>query len=313
MSTARVAGNPDYSSSGSSKFIPEVWSAKLAKKYYKKTVLTAITNTAWEGEIKKQGDKVYIRTIADITVFDHQKGMVLPKQRPESPDIELLINKGSAWNVLLDDVDKVQSDIDLLNKFTDDAAKQINIAVDAAVLGSVYADANSSNYGATAGKISAGYNLGATGAPVQVTKTNIIDYITYCGGVLDENDVPDEDRWMVIPSWMAVMIKGSDLKDASLSGDPKSTLRSGLLGMIDRFVIYSSNSCGSVAAATETSGFQSFYALFGNKDAISFANQFIKTESLRSTDSFDTIVRGLMVYGYKVTKPEGLGFLYARK
>ena len=50
MSIPRVAGNPDYSSAGSSKFIPEVWSAKLAKKYYKKTVLTAITNTAWEGK-----------------------------------------------------------------------------------------------------------------------------------------------------------------------------------------------------------------------------------------------------------------------
>ena len=258
-------------------------------------------------------DKVYIRTIADITTFDYQKGMVLPKQRPESPDIELLINQGRAWNVLLDDVDKIQSDIDLLNKFTDDAAKQIQITVDAQLLGSAYSDASTYNYGATAGKITAGYNLGASGAPVQITKTNIIDYITYCGGVLDENDVPDESRWMVIPSWMAVMIKGSDLKDASLSGDPKSTLRTGLLGMIDRFVIYSSNSCGSVAAASEGSGFKSYYALFGNKDAISFANQFLKTESLRSTDSFDTIVRGLMVWGFKVTKPEGLGFMYVRK
>ena len=48
--------------------------------------------------------------------------MVLPKQRPESPNIEMLVNQGRAWNVLLDDADKVQSDIDLLNKFTDDAA-----------------------------------------------------------------------------------------------------------------------------------------------------------------------------------------------
>ena len=45
MSTPRVSGHPDYSSDGSSKFIPSVWSSKLAKKYYKKTVLTAITNT----------------------------------------------------------------------------------------------------------------------------------------------------------------------------------------------------------------------------------------------------------------------------
>lgn len=45
MSTQRVAGHPDYSSAGTSKFIPEIWSSKMAKKYYKKTVITAITNT----------------------------------------------------------------------------------------------------------------------------------------------------------------------------------------------------------------------------------------------------------------------------
>lgn len=264
-------------------------------------------------EIKKQGDKVYIRTIADVTVFDHQKGMTLPKQRPESPDVEMLIDKGKGWNILLDDVDKVQSDIDLLNKYTDDASKQIQISVDSSLLGAVYADASAYNCGATAGLITAGYNLGASGAPIQITSTNIIDYIVACGGVLDEQNVPDEDRWMVLPSWMAVMLKSSDLKDASMTGDPKSVIRSGLLGMIDRFVIYQSNSVGSVAAATEASGFKSYYVLFGNKDAISFANQFTKTESLRSTESFDTIVRGLMVYGYKTIKPEALGYLYARK
>lgn len=313
MSTTRAAGHPDYSSAGSSKFIAEVWSSKMAKKYYKKTVLTAICNTDYEGEIKKQGDKVYIRTVPDVTIFAHQKGMVLPKQRPESPDVEMLIDKGHAWNILLDDVDKVQSDIDLLNKFTGDASKQLDIAVDTALLGAAYADASAYNVGATAGKTTAGYNLGASGSPVQVTKANIIDYIVACGGVLDEQDVPDENRWMVIPSWMAVQLKSSDLKDVSMTGDPKSVLRSGLLGMIDRFVLYQSNSVGSVAAATESSGYKSYYVLFGSKDAISFANQFTKTETLRSTESFDTIVRGLMVWGYKTIKPEALGYLYARK
>lgn len=267
----------------------------------------------YEGEIRKQGDKVYIRTIPDVTVFEHSKGMVLPKQRPESPDVEMTISRGHGWNILLDDVDKVQSDIDLLNKFTGDAAKQLDIKVDVTLLGAVYADADASNCGATAGAETAGYNLGASGAPIPITKTNIIDYIVACGGVLDEQNIPDEGRWMVIPSWMAVMLKTSDLKDASLSGDPKSILRSGLLGMIDRFVLYQSNSIGSVAAATETSGFKSYYVLFGTKDAISFANQFTKTESLRSSDSFDTIVRGLMVWDFKVVQPTALGYMYARK
>lgn len=150
----------------------------------------------YEGEIKKQGDKVYIRTVSDITIFEHQKGMTLPKQRPESPDIEMLIDKGYGWNILLDDVDKVQSDIDLLNSYTNDASKQLSITVDSALLGSIYADAPAANKGATAGLVTGDYNLGAAGAPVQVTTANIIDYIVACGGVLDEQNVPDENRWM---------------------------------------------------------------------------------------------------------------------
>lgn len=45
MAVGRVAGHPDYTTSGTSKFIPEAWSSKILVKYYKKTVLTAISNT----------------------------------------------------------------------------------------------------------------------------------------------------------------------------------------------------------------------------------------------------------------------------
>jgi len=313
MSVARVGGHPDYSSAGTSKFIPELWSSKILKKYYTKTVLTAITNTDYEGEIKNQGDKIYVRSLADITTFDYQKGMTLPKQRPESPNIEILIDKGKGWNILLDDVDKVQSDIELLNKWTGDAAQQIKIGVDSAVLSAVYADADAYNCGANAGKVSAGFNLGASGSPVQLTKDNILDYIVDCETVLDENDVPEDGRWFVLPAWTAGMMKKGDFKDAAMMGDAKSIVREGLVGKYGNFVVYTSNQVGSVAAGSEASGSKSYYALFGTKDAITFATQLTKTESLRSTESFDTIVRGLMVYGYKVVKGQALGYVYCRK
>ena len=263
-------------------------------------------------EIKNFGDKVYIRTIPDVTTFAYQKGMTLPKQRPESADVELLIDQGQGWNILLDDVDKVQSDLDLLNKWTGDAAKQLDIAIDLAVLAGVASSASSYNCGATAGKVSAGFNLGVSGAPVQVSKSNALDYVVDIITVLEENDVPPP-YWAVFPGWVAGMMKKGDFKDAAMMGDPKSIVRSGLVGAYDNLVVYTSNQVATVAAATDTSGFKSYYALFGNKDAITFATQLTKTESLRSTESFDTIVRGLMVYGYKVVKGQALGYLYCRK
>jgi hypothetical protein len=268
----------------------------------------------YEGEISSYGDKVYIRTIADVNGFNYYKGMTLPITRPESPDVELTIDHGYGWNIYLDDVDKVQSDLPLLEKWTGDAVKQMDIAVDSAVLAAIYADADTYNCGTTAGKITGKYNLGASGSPVQLTKDNVLSYIIDAGACLGENDVPEEDCWMVIPEIMAGLIQKSELREVSVSGDPKSIIRTNTLGKIGRFVLYSSNNLGSVAAASEGSGFQSFYILFGNRDALTFAAQMDgkKTQHLISPTSFDQIVRGLMIYGYKVVKGQGLGYIYGR-
>ena len=97
---------------------------------------------------------------------------------------------------------------------------------------------------------------------------------------------------------MAARIKKSDLKDASVSGDGTSMLRNGRLGQLDRFTLYSSNNL------YVSSG--KFSIMAGTKDAISFASQITKLETLRSTATFGDLVRGLNVYGYSVTKPEAL-------
>ena len=59
--------NPLYTQN----FIPEIWSGKLIEKFYATTVLAAISNTDYEGEIKNQGDKVSIRTQPTITISDY--------------------------------------------------------------------------------------------------------------------------------------------------------------------------------------------------------------------------------------------------
>jgi len=73
MGLARVSGHPDYSASGASKFIPEIWSGKLLVKFYDATVLPQISNTDYEGEIKNQGDKVYIRTRGSVTIKKYSR------------------------------------------------------------------------------------------------------------------------------------------------------------------------------------------------------------------------------------------------
>lgn len=323
-----VSVNSGYYTSGQTtdayagNFIPEVWSGKLQVKFYKSTVLGEITNNDWEGEIKGQGDKVHIRTIPTITIRSYTKGQNLTSEVPQSTPLELLIDKGKYFAVVLDDVDAVQADVKLMDMFTNDASQQMKIAIDGDVLGSVYADAAAANKGATAGAISGDINLGATGAPRQCTSANVLDMILDMGQVLDEQNVPEDGRWVVIPAWMASLVKRSDLKQAYLTGDSVTPLRNGKIGMIDRFTVYVSNNLakvtdlGSDAAAGGTAGAadsQAWRIMAGTRDAISFASQITNVESLRAQSTFGNIMRGLNVYGYKVTKPEALVSGYVKK
>ena len=290
----------------------EIWSGKIIKKYYDFTVFSQITNTDYEGEIKNQGDTVIIRTTPTIVISDYVIGQKLNYQTPVSPPLTLLIDKGKYWGLELEDLLAVQSDIKLLNKWTDDAAMQLKKAIEdgngTGFFSTIYADSHASNRGITAGVRSASYNMGVFGAPVQVTKADVLDQIIDAGSVLDEQNVPETGRWFVIPTWMSGMIKKSDLKDASFVGG-ESTLRNGRIGQIDRFTLYSSNLLASVTDGA----FTGHYALFGHNDGITFANQLTKTENLRSQDSFADIIRGVSVYGWKAVKPEAFGTFYCRK
>jgi len=280
------------------KFLPDVWSGKLAVKFYASTCMSEITNNDWEGEIKDQGDKVFIRSTPSITISDYQKGMTLSSQVPTSTPIELNIDKGKYFQVVIDDVDAVQTDIRLMNAFTDDASEQMKLSIERQMFAAVFSSAAAANKGATAGAISGNINLGITATPVSITKTNVVDHIVDMGLCLDENDVPETGRWIILPASMIARLKKSDLKDASAMGDGTSVLRNGRVGMIDRFTVYSSNNL-SVASGK-------YNIMAGTRDAISWAAQITKMETLRAQTTFGDIVRGLNVYGYSVTKPEAL-------
>ena len=312
MAVPVSSGYPQYSFNANpsgSAFIPEIWSGKLQVKFYKSTVLAEITNNDWEGEIKNQGDTVHIRSIPTITISNYTKGMNLANQVPTSTPIELTIDKGKYFSVIVDDVDEVQADVRLMDIFTNDAGEQMKIAIDNDVLNNVAADAAAANKGSTAGVISDNINLGTTGAPVAIDKNNVLDTIINVGQVLDEQNVPEDGRWMVVTPWFASLLKTSDLRQAYLTGDDVSPLRNGKLGMIDRFTLFVSNNLNPVT----DSGDQCYHFLAGTRDAISFASQITNVESLRSTTTFGNIVRGLNVYGYKVVKPEALVDLYATR
>lgn len=306
---ARDAGWPDNSSTGSSKFIPQIWSGKLVQKFYSTTMFAECANTDYEGEIKGQGDTVIIRTVPDITVSNYTIGAGITYQKPTSPAVELSIDKAKFFAFECNDIEVHQSDLKKMEKWSDDASHKMRIAIDRDVLAYAYTEADAANAGDSAGAISGSYDLGTTGAPVAITKANVLDFLVDMGTVADEADWPDEDRWIALPAWMCGMIKQSDLQDASLSGDGKSILRTGAIGMIDRWKIYRNNQVATTVDGANTA----FNLVAGHKAGLTFASQMTKMESLKNPDDFGDLVRGLNVHGYKVVDGKKIMHGYVRK
>ena len=295
-------------------FIPEIWSGKLVEKFYASTVLAAISNTDYEGEIKNKGDRVKIRTKPTITIHNYDADGLLGLDRPTGGTVELYIGNGKYFSLILDDVMEIQSDLNVLSMWSDDAAQQLKITVDQDVLTGIYGQMAAANQGTTAGVITGSINLGVQGAPIAVVGRNpgvgqveLLDVLMRAGQVLDEQNIPEVGRWVVMPAWAGRQIKQSELRQAYLSGDSVSMLRNGRLGMVDRFTIYISNLLPNNSSDSTNFNAGEWPIYFGHAHGLTFASQISKVETLRSELTFGQILRGLQVYGYQVVDGKALG------
>lgn len=264
-----------------------------------------------------------IRLAPSISISDYEVGNNLSYEVPTPIYTDMQVSKGKYFGVQVSDVLGYQSDIDLMNMFTDDAAKQLKIAIENEVFFNSFVTEGpaSANEGATAGQISAAYNLGTDTAPIdQSSAANVLNAILRMSSVLDEQNVPETGRWLIISPYDRHLLMQSNIAQAYFTGDPESTIRSGKIGMLDRFTVYVSNLLPRGAAGkalvsgltdAATGGAVSNAKarrtmIAGTKDAVAFAMTVNKTEPLRNQTDFGDIVRGLAVYGRKVVKPEAL-------
>ncbi|KAH1280796.1 hypothetical protein KXX11_004481, partial [Aspergillus fumigatus] len=155
----------------------------------------------------------------------------------------------------------------------------------------ILGQANAANRGIAAGKITGAINLGATTTPLALVpngptggQVDVLDMMLRLGQALDEQNIPETGRWIVMPTWTATMVKRSELRQAYLSGDSVSMLRNGRLGMVDRFTLYVSNLLPSGVAAGLAAGEFVIYA--GHAHGLTFASQMTKMETLRSEMTF---------------------------
>lgn len=268
-----------------STFIPEIWSKKLNQMLEKNCVMMQCVNKNWEGEISQQGDTVKIITPADVTVSTlTSDNITYTSLAPKSQD--LVIDQKKFFAFKIDDVAKVQSNMDIMESHLVNAKKAIEEVQDSYLL-AMHTDVTESN------------TVGSESSPITLDKSTIYEHFVKLSLALKNSDAVHAGvrPWVVInPNIESYLLQSPEFIKAYNVAD--ETLRDGAIGRIAGMDVLVSTNLTDID--------NKYYVLAGTNDAITFASQLAKIESLRDKDSFSDLVRGLYLYGAKTVQPKAL-------
>ena len=307
MAVGRAAG---YDNLVNDAFMPAIYSQKVLKYFRRSSVVEAITNTDYAGEIENYGDTVKIIKEPSITVSAYTRGSTVNAQDLTDTEITLVVDQGNYFAFKVDDIEERQSHLNWEALATSSGAYALKKQYDYNVLSNINSNASTDTT-----------NLGAASSAISCnTGDECANLVSTAARLLDEADVPEDGRWCVAPPQFYEILRQADAKlmDASVTGESTSALMNGAITArkVHGFTLYQSNaiavgSTGSDSTATfgpsSTSGETN--VLFGHMSAVATASHIAKTEVVRDPNSFADIVRGLHVFGRKVLRPSGSGFI----
>ncbi|PAY13491.1 MULTISPECIES: P22 phage major capsid protein family protein [unclassified Bacillus (in: firmicutes)] len=279
-------------------FIPTLWSARLLYNLQKNLVYgqPGVINRDYEGEIKNLGDSVTINNIGRVSVGDYTKNADMDSpQTLDDQSRKLVITEMKYFNFQIDDVDKIQQNPKLMDEAMKEAAYALKNKADSFI---------ASQY------VNAAHMIGSDTNVVTPTKNDAYEYLVDLSVKLDEADVPEQGRWAVVPPWYEGLMLKDDrfVKAGNMSSEDR--LMNGVVGQAAGFLILKSN---NAPVSTPEGGTENHKIIAGHNIAWSYADQAAQVEAYRPEKRFADAVKGLHLYGAKVTRPEALAVLSAAR
>tara|TARA_R100001594_G_scaffold33742_4_gene62512 strand:- start:2532 stop:3509 length:978 start_codon:yes stop_codon:yes gene_type:complete len=309
-----------YGNLPSGNFAPQIFSQKVLKFFRRASVAEDITNTDYTGEIENFGDTVNIIKEPTITVSSYTRGSVVNTQNLADDQITLTVDQANAFAFKIDDIEERHSHVNFEALATSSGAFSLKRKYDANVLqalsdGAGLAGADDASL--SGGLTTTNTSLGTASSPINVATDDAgINLMLLMARVLDDQSVPEENRWFVAPPvfYENMFQAGNKIAEVQVTGDASSNLRNGLAtpGTLAGFNCYKStalNSTGGTDQVTMTglaTDASENLVMAGHISAAATASHIAKTEVVRSTESFSDVVRGLHVFGRKVLRPEAL-------
>ena len=289
-------------------FLPSIYSKKVLNFFRKSSVVEAITNTDYAGEISAYGDSVKIIKEPVISVYDYTRGSDTTQTKLTDQELTLVVDSAKAFKFIVDDIETKMSHVNFKEVASSSAAYALKDSFDAAVIANMFSGLSTSSPDHTLGAdsataLGAGVYDGAGSVDLGTSgETDPLDLMARMARLLDEQNVPEEGRWFVAGPDFYEQLSQSGSKLLSVDYNAgQGSIRNGLVssGKLRGFSMYKSN---NIAATSNATG----KCLAGHISSTATAQTIISTEVLRDPSSFGDIVRGLHVYGSKVLRPEAL-------
>ena len=271
-------------------FVPTIWSAAILSNLSRSAVAVAVCNRDYEGDAS--GGSVKITSITDPTIRTYD-GSDITTEDIDDASQTLSLDQKKYFSFYLDDVERAQSvnGAALVTEASARAAYGLANQMDTYILDAMVSGASASN---------PDHIIDET---TITTVAGAYDKLVDLSVLLDEADVPPENRWAVVPpSFYGLLLKDDRFVSAG-DASAAATRANGLVGTAAGLDIYRSNNLPTAASGTSSTN---KYVLAGSRYATTIAQQINSVEAMRMEKKFADQVRGLHVYGVKVTRDESL-------
>lgn len=284
-------------------FVPEIYSQKVLNFFRTKSVVDAITNSDYYGEISAFGDTVRVIKEPVLTVVNYLRGDDLTPEALNDDEIQLVLDQAKAFAFKVDDIEDKISHINWMSTATSSAAYALKNSYDQSVLDYMKDKAQAAN---TLNDTEFANLLDLT------TPDALLNTLSTLNTRLSLQDVPEENRWVVLPPQAIEVLMKADSKLINMDyNGGMANLQNGLIqtGKIRGFSVFVTNNAPQFDTLTTVETHHVLMA--GHMSSTATASAITNTETIRDQDTFADIVRGLHVYGRSVIRPESLAIAYA--
>ncbi len=277
-------GNSNYEA-----FKGEIWSQKINSGLDKSCAMLQCVNRDYQADADKGAAKINIITPLSVTTGPYT-GSIDSYGAAPSKKTQLELNQSVYFGFSVPDIDQAQSNVSIMDAIVSKAKNAVEQAIDSYIFG-LSANAPSDNV------------IGASDA-VALTPENVYTNFVKLAKTLKTTGAISAEKkgWVVIhPDVEELLLLSSEFTSAANLGD--KTLSGGAIGKIAGLDVFVSSNVGKNA--------DGYTVLAGTKEAITYASQIKKIETLRAQSSFDSIVRGLYTFGALAINPDAMAVIKA--